>query len=132
MTGGNPWLDPAPTAPAAEAGGDGFVLEFADVGEFFDELVRPTYRRRLSAERLWCADWFLHAEVIARLEGLWRSYERARVEDEWTGISAWQRDFLDHHLGVLMAADGPFQLCVDGHQDLPMLPSNPRPPGLFG
>jgi hypothetical protein len=138
---GSPWLDPdvwadppgvpEPLEPPADPDPDGLVLQFSDVGEFVEQLLRPVYRRRLGADRLWCAHWFLHAEAVARLEGVWRAYERLRVEDEWTGISTWQRDFLDYHLGVLMDSAGPFQLCLDGHVDLPPLPGVPPPAGMF-
>jgi hypothetical protein len=129
----SPYLDPGLSTPAdADSPDDGgVVLQVADVGEFVDQLLVPTYRRRLTATRLWCARWWLHEEAIARLEGVWRAYERMRVEDEWTGVSAWQRDFLDYHLNVLQAADGPFQLCIHGHVDLEPLPNEARPAGLF-
>jgi hypothetical protein len=96
----SPYLDPGLSTPADADGPDdgGVVLQFADVGEFVDQLLVPTYRRLLTETRLWCARWWLHGEAIARLEGVWRAYERMRVEDEWTGVSAWQRDFLDYHL----------------------------------
>jgi hypothetical protein len=110
-------------------------LYYPDVEVFVRELLAPTYRRSLSANSLtWCPEWWRHAEAIARLEALWRAWEHLRLEPA-TGMSVWFRDHADHHMAVLLSADGPFKGCSPekGHaQDrLAPLLSTPAPPGLF-
>ncbi|MBA3807277.1 MAG: DUF4913 domain-containing protein [Solirubrobacterales bacterium] len=111
------------------------ALYYPDVETFMRELLAPTYRRSLSANSLtWCPEWWRHAEAIARLEALWRAWEHLRL-DPATGMSVWYRDHADHHMAVLLNADGPFKGCSPekGHaQDrLAPLDSTPAPNGLF-
>jgi len=69
------------------------------------------YRRPLGGQGVtWCPEWWRHAEAIARLEALWRAWEHLRL-DPATGMSVWFRDHADHHMGVLLSADGPFKGC---------------------
>lgn len=92
------------------------------------------YRRSLSANTTtWCAQWWRHAEAIARLEALWRSWEHLRL-DPTTGMSVWLRDHLDHHMTILLSADGPFKGCkCDEHsQRMKTLPLTQPPTGFFG
>jgi hypothetical protein len=42
--------------------------------------------------------------------------------DAGTGLSVWWRDHADHHLTILLDADGPFKGCEDGHCDRPLEP----------
>jgi len=41
---------------------------------------------------------------------MWRSWEHLRLDGN-LGISVWMRDHLDHHMAVLLDADGPFKGC---------------------
>jgi len=72
----------------------------------------PMFRRTLGGEYRWCARWWQHAEAISRLFALWHAWEVHRL-DPGTGISAWYRDHLDHHLPVLLGARGPFYQCSE-------------------
>src|SRR5437899_2485751 len=72
----------------------------------------PTFARRLGTAR-WCAQWWLHAEAIVRLEALWRSWEALRL-DPTLGMATWLRDHLDPQRAVLMGDSGPFQACEAG------------------
>ncbi|WP_327009701.1 DUF4913 domain-containing protein [Dactylosporangium sp. NBC_01737] len=56
----------------------------------------------------WCAEWWDHAEAIARLTLLWTGWEAARWQPE--AKAGWWLDF-DHHLQILLAIDGPFRNC---------------------
>jgi hypothetical protein len=83
-------------------------LVYPTVLAFVTEQLVPMYRRSLSSqERTWCAEWWRHSEAVSRLEALWRSWEHLRL-DAAMGMSVWFRDHLDHHMAVLLDADGPF------------------------
>lgn len=110
-------------------------LYYPTVEAFVRELLAPTYRRHLDGgrTRTWCPQWWNHAEAITRLEALWRAWEFLRL-DPATGVSVWLRDHADHHMAVLMDADGPFKGCTPekGHSDrLKPLPVEEPPDGLF-
>lgn len=104
---------------------------FADLMTFVTSYLAPMYRRSLSGSgTTWCPEWWNHAEGIARLEALWRAWEFLRL-DPHTGMSVWFRDHADHHMGVLLNADGPFKGCKPtGHADrLEQLPTTPPADG---
>ena len=104
---------------------------FPDLMTFVTSYLAPMYRRSLSGPGVtWCPEWWSHAEGIARLEALWRAWEFLRL-DPHTGMSVWFRDHADHHMSVLLNADGPFKGCKPtGHADrLEQLPTTPPPDG---
>jgi len=104
---------------------------FPDLMSFVTEYLAPMYRRSLSGPGMtWCAQWCNHAEAIARLEALWRAWEYLR-QDPHTGMSVWFRDHADHHMNVLLNADGPFKGCKpDSHAErLEQLPTTPPADG---
>lgn len=121
-------------APPATAEEPVAQLYFPTVLAFVTQHLAPTYRRSLSANSAtWCPEWWKHAEAIARLEALWRSWEHLRL-DPATGISVWFRDHADHHMAILLSADGPFKGCSPdkGHsQRLGPLPLTEPPNGMF-
>ena len=63
---------------------------------------------------------------------MWRAWEHLRL-DAATGLSVWFRDHADHHMTILLDADGPFKGCDPTHSDRPLepLPHDPPPPGTF-
>lgn len=91
-------------------------LYYPDLLTFVRDYLGPMYRRSLSSHgATWCPEWWKHAEAIARLEALWRAWEFLRL-DAHTGMSVWFRDHADHHMAVLLSADGPFKGCKpEGH-----------------
>jgi hypothetical protein len=109
-------------------------LYYVSLDEWVDQWLFPVYRRSvLGHERTWCPQWWRHAEAVARLESLWRAWEHLRLDAAF-GLSVWFRDHADHHMGVLLNADGPFKGCGDGrHADSPVgeLPHEPPPQGMF-
>ena len=108
-------------------------LYYPNVLEFVTHHLAPMYRRPLTGTgTTWCPEWWRHAEAIARLQALWRSWEHLRL-DPATGTSVWFRDHADHHMAVLLSADGPFKGCKpDGHAErLEPLPLKAPPDGLF-
>jgi hypothetical protein len=101
--------------------------------EWVGEWLFPVYRRSvLGHERTWCPQWWRHAEAVARLESLWRAWEHLRL-DPATGLSVWFRDHADHHMTILLDADGPFKGCDGQHSERPLdeLPHEPPPGGMF-
>lgn len=108
-------------------------LYYPDVVAFVTLQLVPMYRRPLGGQGVtWCPEWWRHAEAIARLEALWRAWEHLRL-DPATGMSVWFRDHADHHMAVLLSADGPFKGCKpDKHGErLPPLPLSDPHEGLF-
>ena len=106
---------------------------FATLPEWIEQWLLPVYRRSVRGhERVWCPEWWRHPEAVARLDALWRAWEHLRL-DAATGLSVWFRDHADHHMTILMAADGPFKGCDGKHSDRPVepLPSTPPPQGMF-
>lgn len=83
-------------------------LYYGSVDEFVREYLIGAYRRRVDGQhRLWAARWWEYDEAVIRLDALWRSWEKLRL-DESTGMSVWWRDHADHHMAVLFSPDGPF------------------------
>ena len=108
-------------------------LYYLTLDEWVQEWLFPVYRRSvLGHDRVWCPQWWRHAEAVARLESLWRAWEHLR-QDAATGLSVWFRDHADHHMTVLLDADGPFKGCDGRHSDHPLdeLPHDPPPEGMF-
>lgn len=108
-------------------------LYYPDLVAFVSQQLIPMYRRPLGGQGVtWCPEWWRHAEAIARLDALWRAWEHLRL-DAATGASVWFRDHADHHMAVLLSADGPFKGCKpDGHAErLPAFPLTDPPAGLF-
>ena len=94
---------------------------------------KPNWRRN-TLHTSWCAKWWEHAEAITRLEALWESWEKHRLEPG-TGMATWWRDFADHHMAVLTDRDaGPFFKCdpAKGRHEVPALWATELPPeGMF-
>jgi Domain of unknown function (DUF4913) len=101
---------------------------YPGVEEWVTKHLLPTYLRQ-SGPRTWCPQWWQHPEAVERLEALWRAWETLRL-DATTGMSVWWRDHADHHLPILLSADGPFARCGGrSHQELPdPLPTEAAPP----
>jgi hypothetical protein len=116
----------------ADAGTDGEEAPepyFPNLMTFVKDYLSPMYRRALAGSATtWCPEWWKHSEAIARLEALWRAWEFLRL-DPHTGMSVWFRDHADHHMGVLLSADGPFKGCkpAEHGERLKPLPLMPPP-----
>jgi uncharacterized protein DUF4913 len=108
----------ARAAFSAETASEKPELYYPDLLSFVTEYLTPMYRRAVSGTNMtWCAQWWKHAEGIVRLEALWRSWEHLR-QDPHTGLSVWLRDHADHHMAILLSAEGPFKGCkLDKHAE---------------
>jgi hypothetical protein len=120
--------------PVDDGADEAPALYYLTVEAFVREHLALTYRRQLEGRhRTWCPQWWRHPEAIIRLEALWRSWEHLRL-DPALGMSVWLRDHADHHMGVLLDADGPFKGCGPdkGHSArVEPLPHEDAPAGLF-
>lgn len=120
---------PAAPPPPPEAPPQTF---YPSLPEFVADQLAPMYRRPLGT-LIWCPMWWKHAEAIARLEALWRSWEHLRLEPA-LGMSVWFRDHADVHMPVLLDSNGPFHGCNEerGHSPrLAALPVEAPPERLF-
>lgn len=130
MTGPAPvgeWADPEGEQPAAQ-------LEYPTLDRWVCEWFAPTFARKLTQTRIWCPDWWRHAEAIVCLEAMWRSWEHLRL-DAALGMSVWLHQHGYRGLDVLLDLDGPFTGCnhTDGHKPRAVpLPAGIPPAGLFG
>ena len=60
----------------------------------------------------WCAQWFEHKEVVARLVALWKAHLAAELGDDLGAVSSWWINDWDRHAAVLFdPANGPFRFC---------------------
>ncbi|WP_330180669.1 DUF4913 domain-containing protein [Nocardia sp. NBC_01503] len=104
--------------------------------EFVENYLSLVYRRDVTENRtrVWCRDWWMHAEAIARLDAIWRAWEHLR-RDSHTGLSVWFLDHADPHMRELFDPEGPFKFCspVTGHSNqLTPLPLKSPPKDIFG
>jgi hypothetical protein len=110
-------------------GAGGLVPYCASLEQWVTQVFAPTYARRATPTFRWCASWWQHAEVISRLEALWRSWETLR-RDPLLGMATWYRDYLDSQLPVLTGPAGPFADCDPTRHfsaEQPALPVTPAP-----
>ncbi len=105
-------------------------LVFGSAAQFFAEFLRYVYRRPVGTTLKWSAEWWRCDEAVLRIEALWRSWESLR-QDPATGMSVWYRDHADHHMSVLLSADGPFSTCRDRTAPGDPLPHADPPAGMF-
>lgn len=100
--------------PAAET-----KLAYDSAEEFLHEYLLPLYNRPIDARNgKWCAQWFLHAEAVSRVDALWRAWEHLRL-DPATGLSVWWKDHADVHMAVLLSQKGPFYACSSTRHNAP-------------
>ena len=104
---------------------------YQSLGEFAGWLLAVYRRSTRGQARVFCPQWWKHPEAIARMDALWRAFEQLR-QDPGTGMSVFWRDHVDHHLTVLLDADGPFKGCEDGHSEHPLGPLvDQQPPAVL-
>ncbi len=108
-------------------------LVYGSVDEFVREYLRHMYTRPVgsgNARYRWAAEWWRSPEAVARLEGLWRSWEHLR-QDPATGASTWWAEHADHHMPILLSPDGPFARSKDSCEPGEPLPYENPPEGWF-
>lgn len=102
------------------------VLEFVT-----DRLAYFVPRPAPGSGRVWCPQWFAHAQALSRLDSVWRAWEMLRF-DPALGMSNWWIHHADPHMRALMdPVTGPFADCVSGHTGEEPLPLDLPPDGLF-
>ena len=113
---------------------------YGNVGEWVTDWLLPTYSRPLDdvAKFRWDPQWWRYAEVVMRLEALWISWEKMRLEGG-PAMVVFYRDYIDPMMRPIMDPDGPFHTFnankepADGRREnLPQpLPHTPMPAGLM-
>ena len=105
-------------------------LIYGSTDEFVREKLIYLYARKVGPQNdgvfRWAADWWRYPEAVSRLESLWRAWEALRL-DGATGSSSWWRDHADHHMPMLMSADGPFAFATSRNNPGVPLPYEPPP-----
>jgi len=110
-------------------------LRFENAREFVEGYVVEVYAREVvvrgSEQRLrWCPLWWEHAEVMARMEVLWRAFEHLR-QGKGTEPSEFWLLHLDPHMSRILDPEGPFKYCsvAGGHvEKLQPLPTGDNAP----
>lgn len=107
-------------------------LFYPNVAEFVsDRFIYLVSKPTPESGRVWCAEWYRHAEALSRLDSLWRAWETLRW-DGMLGISSWWTHHVDPHMRALTdPLTGPFARCADGHRAHEPLPILTPPEGLF-
>ncbi|MET9557152.1 DUF4913 domain-containing protein [Streptomyces sp. NPDC006645] len=110
----------------------GAALFYGNVNEFVtDRFIYFVHRPTAGSGRVWCAEWYRHAEALSRLDSVWRAWEALRW-DAGMGMSHWWLHHADPHLRALLdPITGPFADCSEGHQNARPLPVIDPPEGLF-
>jgi hypothetical protein len=104
---------------------------YQSLGEFAGWLLAVYRRSTRGQARVFCPQWWKHPEAVVRMDSLWRAFEQLR-QDPGTGLSVFWRDHVDHHMTVLLDADGPFKGCEDGHCEHPLGPLvQQQPPAVL-
>ncbi|WP_159796681.1 DUF4913 domain-containing protein [Puerhibacterium puerhi] len=104
---------------------------YANVAEWVEQWLLPHWKRNPKQGK-WDPRWWEYAEVIARLEALWQSWEFLRHEG-MTGMTVFFRDYLGPEMREITAPDGPFWKLSDVQErELPQQwPAEAPPAGLF-
>jgi len=104
---------------------------YGSLGEFASWLLEVYRRSTRGHSRVWCRQWWKHPEAVARMDALWRAFEQLR-QDPGIGMSTFWGYHVDHHMDVLLDADGPFKGCEDGHSEHPLGPiEQDEPPSVL-
>jgi hypothetical protein len=107
-------------------------LYYGNVNEFVtDRLIYLCQLPGPASGRVWCPEWYRHAQALSRLDSIWRAWEHLRF-DPALGMSNWWLHHADPHMRALTdPIDGPFARCANGHESGPPLPIMEPPAGLF-
>ncbi|MDN6740640.1 MAG: DUF4913 domain-containing protein [Corynebacterium casei] len=102
--------------------------KFKNVAKFVDGFIRPHYATTKSKQDQanWSKRWYEHPEVVARLDALWRTYERMRATDKEGFLESFLRNHADYHMKQIMSDNAVFASC--SHNDTPSVPLPVLPP----
>ena len=113
---GDEWADEVQQPSDASMDKAPAPREFTNVYDWYESWFRPIYQRTWQDRGpTWCAQWWRHAEAVARLQAIWLAWEELRGEP--TGMSVWWRDHADPHMGQLTHPDGCFKGCSPPRPD---------------
>ncbi|KIF01421.1 hypothetical protein PL81_35620 [Streptomyces sp. RSD-27] len=95
--------------------GDAYQEELELLVTWVHALLLPVYGREATSSSPWCPRWWEHLEAVARLHGLWLSWQE--LTDPAAGPSGpalWHRDHVGAVLRELRDPAGPFAGCKEG------------------
>ncbi|MDR0488801.1 MAG: DUF4913 domain-containing protein [Propionibacteriaceae bacterium] len=73
----------------------------------FVEWLASWYVRKVDGRNsMWTSRWFDSAEVVIRMEAMWRAFESARLESG-PAMSIWLKEHVDYHMTLILAPEGP-------------------------
>lgn len=101
---------------------DGQELERARnlLAQWVNHLLVPVYVRAPTSSSPWCPRWWLHADAVAHLYGLWMAWqELTDPRQGLCGPAIWHRDHLGPALRSLRDPSGPFAGCRPGTHRTP-------------
>ncbi len=99
--------------------------QHSNVYDFFERVYSPYYelhddnKSAINRERpvlVWCPRWWLHRSVVGRIVAAWYAWEDAYTAGGGA-MSSWILEHADRHFDRIMAEDGPFRKCKNGHAD---------------
>lgn len=93
-----------------------------ELAEFVTVVLAPVWEDRRAGGARWCPKWWLHTEVVNRIQDLCDGWNLIDAEEEGISLNSWYRYYLDHHLPIIISADnGPFAACspTNGHKVMP-------------
>lgn len=111
---------------------------FTSVDQWVDGWLLPTYRRDVGSAGStglykWDPEWWLYSEIVQRLEALWLSWEKMRLEGG-PGMVVFFRDYLDPMMSVILSPEGPlskFSPSSVRTERLAPMPAKPVPEGIM-
>ena len=90
--------------------------------EFVDQVLTPIWEDRRHPAK-WCARWWLHTEVVNRIQDLCEGWQNIGEEEENITLNEWYRYYLDHHMPIITASEGdPFNECDEQKHYVPAAP----------
>lgn len=95
-------------------------MQYSSAAEWLQGYLLRQWRRQ---NVRWCAQWYLHAEAVTRIQALWKSWEDMRWAGP-TGMATWWLSYLDPHMRELTGPTGPFEFCnakTGEHQEIDQL-----------
>lgn len=118
--------DFAPAEPIEEATEEeitetepAFEPFYSSLDQWVTDWLLPNYSRPLRdvSQFRWDPQWWRYSEVVMRLEALWASWEKMRLEGG-PGIVTFFRDYLDPMMRVILRPAGAVP-CLRSEQDGP-------------
>ena len=88
---------------------------YSTMEQFVVYYLTSVYNRRIHhASRLWCSQWWKHAELCAKFSALWYAFEHLRLAGP-EGMAKWFVQYADPIMEGLFNPNGPLRGCSEEH-----------------